>query len=667
MKSRGLREAVISGIPFPLREGGIVRFLSVKHCFSGRWGTISVLVVFLLVLMAAFHTDLLAQESSGADAVASEEPVTIEAYSSRTAIAPGEDFRVLIKFIIDEGWHINSDRPFQEYLIPTNVVMNEESPFQTKKITYPAGEKMTFAFSPDEPLSVYSGAVWAELDVAPFLNAAAGSALLEIDVTSQACNDRLCLAPTTQTLAIPVTIDPGAVAGQSRHASLFAEHAAVGERGNATASPEMESAGFWAMLRNFDTTVFIDRYGFILAFVAMYILGLGLTLTPCVYPIIPITIGFFGAQSGGKWNRQLLSAGVFGIGIAISYATVGTIAALSGSLMGAVLQNAWVLVALAALCFVMGLNAFGVFELRLPGWLMGLAGGRSRSGIVGAGIMGLTMGIASAPCLAAFIISLLAFVGQRGDPVLGFSMFLTLGFGLATPFVVLGTFSGMVHKVPRSGEWLVYAKKVMGSLLFAAALYFLHTVIPGRVFSSIVLVSLVAAGLYFGFFEKTAANTLIFRIIRLVLAAIFLGTAFWWGMPSGETSSGPHVEWQPYSETALREAKEAGRPAIIDFYADWCIPCKELDKYSFSDSRVIELSRNILMVKADITRGDSPEAKALVERYGVRGVPTIVFVGSDGQEQEDLRVVQFEPAEEIRSRMERVSHQELQEVDLQLE
>jgi thiol:disulfide interchange protein DsbD len=656
MKSRGLRRSVKPGIPFPFAESNIPRSLLEKRRILGRRVMIPVLAVFLLALTAGFNPGALAQESSGPDAAVSEDPLTVEAYSSRIEAAPGEDFRVLIKLVIDEGWHINSDRPFQEYLIPTHIGLSEESLFQTKRISYPAGENKTFAFSPDEPLSVYGETVWVEMLVSPILDAA-GNAPLEVEVTSQACNDRLCLAPTTQILAIPMTIDPAAVGGSLRHSSIFARYGAGEERGEAEGRADQESVGFWTMLRNFDTSLFVERYGYILAFVAMYILGLGLTLTPCVYPIIPITIGFFGAQSAGKWTRQLLTAGIFGIGIAISYATVGTVAAFSGSLMGAILQNVWVLVALAALCFVMGLNAFGVFELRLPGWLMGLAGGRSRSGIVGAGAMGLTMGVASAPCLAAFIISLLAFVGQKGDPVLGFSMFLTLGLGLATPFVVLGTFSGMVHKVPRSGEWLVYAKKVMGTLLFAAALYFLHTVIPDRAFSSLVLVSLVAAGLYFGFFEKTPVKSVIFRIIRLALAALFLGIAFWWGMPSGETSSGPHVDWQPYSETVLQQAEEAGQPAIIDFYADWCIPCKELDKYSFSDSQVVELSRDVVMMKADITRGDSPEAKELIKRYDVKGVPTIVFIGPDGQERRDLRVVQFESAEEIRSRIEKLAPQ----------
>ncbi len=620
--------------------------------------------IILLLLLGDVYPGARAEEKSKPDVVVAGNPVTVGGFFSDLEISPGDTFRLLLRLTIDGEWHVNSSAPIQDYLIPTAVSLDEDSDFIVEEIFYPAGKRMTFAFSPDEPLSVYGDVVWIKMLFASSENAGIGIAPVRVSVTTQACNDRMCLAPATQILSFPIEIDPTAVSAGIRHASLFEAHGPGAKTTLSTPAekpgswgglPDTEALGFWAMLRDFDTTAFVNRYGYMLAFIAMYILGLGLTLTPCVYPIIPITIGFFGAQSGGRWTRQLLVAGVFGVGIAISYAAVGTVAALSGSIMGAALQSIWVLVALATLCIIMGLNAFGAFELRLPGWFMNLAGGGSRKGIVGAAVMGLTMGIASAPCLAAFIISLLAFVGQKGDPILGFSMFLMLGLGLATPFVALGTFSGMVHKIPKSGEWLVYAKKVMGSLLFAAALYFLSTIIPGSIFNSIVLVSLVAAGLYFGFFEKTPVRTIAFRAVRIALGAVFLGVSLWWGMPSGEIAPGSGISWQPYSETALDQAKESGRPVVIDFFADWCIPCKELHKFSFSDQRVIQLSKDFTMLKADVTRGSSPEVKALLKQYSIRGVPTIVFIGSDGREREDLRIVQFENAGEVLSRFQKLS------------
>ena len=619
--------------------------------------------IILLLLLGDVYPGARAEGKSKPDVVVAGNPVTVGGFFSDLEISPGETFQLLLRLTIDGEWHVNSSAPLQDYLIPTAVSLDENSDFIVEEIFYPAGKRMTFAFSPDEPLSVYGDVVWIKMLLASSENARIGIAPVKVSVTTQACNDRMCLAPATQILSFPIEIDPAAASAEIRHASLFEAHSLgtkttlstpAEEPGSRGGLPGTEAVGFWAMLRDFDATAFVNRYGYILAFIAMYILGLGLTLTPCVYPIIPITIGFFGAQSGGRWTRQLLVAGVFGVGIAISYAAVGTVAALSGSIMGAALQNIWVLVALATLCIIMGLNAFGAFELRLPGWFMNLAGGSSRKGIIGAAVMGLTMGIASAPCLAAFIISLLAFVGQKGDPILGFSMFLMLGLGLATPFVALGTFSGMVHKIPRSGEWLVYAKKVMGSLLFIAALYFLSTIIPGSIFNSIVLVSLVAAGLYFGFFEKTPVRTIAFRAVRTALGAVFLGVSLWWGVPSGEIVPGSGINWQPYSETALDLAKESGSPVVIDFFADWCIPCKELHKFSFSDQRVIQLSKDIVMLKADVTRGSSPEVKSLLKQYSIRGVPTIVFIGSDGREQQDLRIVQFENAGEVLSRFQKL-------------
>lgn len=613
-------------------------------------------VVFSTILVGVAVSSVNAQDGYKADASSKNDPITVEAFLSRLQAAPDDDIYALVRMSIDEEWHVNSHVPIQDYLIPTTVQVEDSLLFKPITISYPPGKKVIFAFSPDEPLSVYSKTVeyWMRLKIDR--EAAAGVFDLNIDVTAQACNDRMCLAPLTEVLTIPIKIDPSYSGGETRFSELFnSMPGAAGELSEGKSENGEGEETFWLMLRNFDATAFVGKYGYILAYIAMYILGLGLTLTPCVYPIIPITIGFFGTQAGGRWSRQLLTATVFGVGIAISYATVGTAAAFTGSLMGAALQSMWVLIGLAALCVAMGFNAFGVFEIRLPGWLTVLTSSGSRRGLIGAAVMGLTMGVASAPCLAAFIISLLAFIGQKGDPVLGFTMFLVLGLGLATPFIALGTFSGMINKIPKSGGWMVYAKKLMGSLLFAAALYFLNTVIPDRYFYSLVLVSLVAAGLYFGYFETTPAKSIFFRVFRGIVGIAFIGAAFWWGLPSAETISHSGIDWQPYSPEAVEQAKSMGRPVVIDVFADWCIPCKELDKSSFSDPRVISKARQFAMFKADLTRGNSPESKEVRRLYDIKGVPTVIFINADGHELQDLRVVQFEPADEILMRFEELS------------
>ena len=569
-----------------------------------------------------------------------------------------------LRLSVEGGWHINSNKPYDDYLIPTSVDLADSSAVRIAKIEYPEGKPIKFAFSPTEPLSVYDKISWIKLQLSVNKDHASGVATIPIEVTTQACNDRSCVAPATQTLNIPLEIDPNASTSTINHRDLFESMGFLAQTSTNTAppanvsqvpldqAPTTSSGGFWSSLRNFKADTFVKNHGYILAFIAMYLLGLGLTLTPCVYPIIPITIGYFGSQSSGKWTRQLAMASVFGLGIALSYATVGTIAALTGSIFGAALQSKWVLMGLSAVCLVMALNAFGLYEFQLPGWLSNMAGGGSRSGIAGAGLMGLTMGIAAAPCLAAFIVSLLAFVGQKGDPVLGFTMFLILGLGLATPFIILGTFSGMISKVPKSGGWLVYAKKVMGALLIGAALYFLNPVLPGAIHHALVTIALVAGALYFGIYEPSKGRTWKFVAIRYVIGIILLASAFWWDIPAkgtgGNEASG--IAWQPYSDTLLQQAKANNQPVIVDFGANWCIPCKELDKNSFSDPRVIAASKNYVMLRVDLTEMSSPISRDLIKRFVIKGVPTVVFIGANGEENSSLRIMQYEPPDDVLSR-----------------
>jgi thiol:disulfide interchange protein DsbD len=601
-----------------------------------------------------------AQETALPDSKSDVDPVAVEAYASHSKATVGQEISVAVKITIDNGWHVNSNRPNEDFLIPTELTLADSAKFEIAGIDYPDGKSVKLDFSPDMPLSVYDNDVWITARFRARGDIALGAATIPVQVTTQACDDRSCVAPTTHELPVAVEIVSNVTDSAVKNDSLFkslglsiGQTAPPSQAQEPIAQPETQPVkpGFWAMLKNFNADDFVGRYGYILAFIAMYILGLGLTLTPCVYPIIPITIGYFGSQASGKMSRQFAMASVFGLGIAISYAIVGTIAAFSGSLMGAALQNPAVLVGLAALCFVMGLNAFGVFEITLPGWLMGITSGGSRKGIAGAALMGLTMGIAAAPCLAAFIVSLLAFIGQKGDPVLGFSMFFILGLGLATPFVALGTFSGLVSKAPRAGGWMVYAKKIMGALLFAATLYFLNTVLPKPLHTSLVVIALTAAGLYFGFFENTPAKTWRFKVVRYLFAVIFIGGAIWYNTPSHVTAeSTGGIAWQKYTDSALAQAKADSRPIVIDFYADWCIPCKELDKFSFSDPRVIETSRDVAMLKADLTKGNTPEVKKMIADYGIKGVPTIVFINADGDEIRNLRINQFEKADIVLAR-----------------
>jgi thiol:disulfide interchange protein DsbD len=346
-----------------------------------------------------------------------------------------------------------------------------------------------------------------------------------------------------------------------------------------------------------------------------------------------LTVGYFGRQSSGSRGRLFGLAGVYVLGMATMYSILGVAAALSGRLFGSVLQNPWVLSAIAATLVAMALSMFGAWEIRMPTSLMNRAG--ARSGAAGAFGMGLFVGVVAAPCIGGFIVGLLAFVAARQDPFLGFLFFFTLSIGLGLPYLFLAAYSGRLARLPRAGEWMEGVKKIFGWVLLAMAAYFLRSVIP-RPYGKWLLPAVLVIG---------AVAILVTRLglrwpVKAGAAAVLVGIAIFFV---------PHElkGWQPYAPEAIG----AGRPVIIDFSADWCLPCLELEKKTFSDPRVAGALARRGLLKADMTKIGSPEAVALAEKFGILGVPTIIFLDGAGKERPDLRLVGFENAERFLERL----------------
>jgi thiol:disulfide interchange protein DsbD len=395
----------------------------------------------------------------------------------------------------------------------------------------------------------------------------------------------------------------------------------------------------------------------------VFLAGLALNLTPCVYPLIPITISYFGGQTEGKKGKLLGHAIIYVFGMAITYSILGVIAALTGSLFGAALQNPYVLVAIALILIALALSMFDLYEIRVPTFLSNFAGG-AKQGYFGTFFMGLTVGIVAAPCIGPFVLALLTFVGEQGDMILGFSMFFILALGLGFPFLLLALFSGSIHKMPRSGAWMVWVRKIFGFILVAMAIYFLQPLFPNLLLYSLSLaLTMLLGGIYMAWIESTQSRGKIFPVIRnligiifFLLAVIFASNGFTSYVndritenPStaANSPSAGRINWLPFSDEKLAEAVEKNRPVMIDFYADWCLPCKELDKFTFSQSEVIELSRNFQMLKVDLTRANDPVSRELAIRFQVKGVPTLVFLSAQGIELSDLRVVGFKEKEDF--------------------
>lgn len=370
--------------------------------------------------------------------------------------------------------------------------------------------------------------------------------------------------------------------------------------------------------------------------------GLALNLTPCVYPMIPITVSFFGGRVAQEKPSQikLVAHGLcYLLGLVLTNSILGVVAALTGGLMGAMLQSPIVLTGIAGVLILFATSLFGLWEIRLPGALNKVAG-KSFSGYFGSLFMGLTLGVVAAPCIGPFVLGLLTWVASIGDPWLGFLVFFTLSLGLGLPLFVLAIFSGQLQHLPRAGGWMIWVRKLMGWVLVGMAVYFMRPIIPGGLENALPIIVALAAGLHLGWIDKNQASFKIFPWLKTTVGTVCLVFAASWA--TSWAIQGPGVKWNQYSEQLLHDAVVQNKPVIIDFYAEWCAPCREFDEIVFHHPDVVmQGEKDFIMVKVDVTKGGNLFHEQLLKQYDVKGVPTIVFLDAKGAERTDLRLVDF--------------------------
>lgn len=412
-----------------------------------------------------------------------------------------------------------------------------------------------------------------------------------------------------------------------------------------------------------------------LALILVLFGGFLTALSPCVYPLIPITLSILGARQSTSHLRGFAIAGTYVLGMVILYSALGVGFAAAGVLAGSMLQSPLVTLGFAALCLTMAASMFGAFEVRLPSGLQTKLSQAGGSGFKGAFVMGLVAGIIAAPCTGPVLSFILTLIARDGSLVKGAALMVVYALGMGAPFLVLGTFSTAISRMPKSGRWMEVVKGIFGLLMIGAGFYYLRLGFPAfaELFAplgrrawlgpALIVVGFAVGALHLSFkISKGPEKARKALGVALSVTGIAAFLAWTDAGPREVAGEAPPISWQVVKaddraqatfDTALAAAKAACKPVMIDFFAEWCLACKELDHKTYLVDAVRAEARRFSSIKIDAT-DEHPQIEELQKRFGVVGLPTIVFVDKKGRVLQDPLITGFIDGEAYAKVMKRI-------------
>ncbi len=479
---------------------------------------------------------------------------------------------------------------------------------------------------------------------------------LKLAVTSQGCADiGVCYPPQVQTVEVKMAALGAAAAPAS--GAQFGGREVRGGPGIVS-----DEARFEALLSG----------NFLLMLAAFFGAGILLTFTPCVLPMIPILSGIIVGEGRAIAKAHAFALSVtYVLGMALTYTAIGILAALTGTLLSAALQNPWVLGAFAAIFVALAASMFGFYDLQLPAVFhsrLAAASRRLKGGeIVGVALMGMLSALIVSPCVAAPLAGALLYISQTRDVVLGGAALFSLALGMGVPLVAVGVTEGAL--LPRSGHWMKAVKQFFGFMLLGLAIWIVAPVIPAAAHMAAWAVLFIIGAMYlraldplpvdasgFARFWKGVGVIALLSGAALVIGALSgsrdvlqplagLRVAETTGVPAVPGAPADPVRFERVSTVAELDArlKTVNQPVMLDFYADWCVTCKEMERFTFSDPKVRAELAQMVLLQVDVTR-NSPEDQQLLKRFRLFGPPGIVFFDRGGREIPGLRVIGFQSA-----------------------
>jgi len=559
--------------------------------------------------------------------------VEVDVIHSQDKYPAGGSYPILFKMRIASSLYIHGSQESGKDLIPSVFSFPKSPEVRITDIQFPSPAKKKFDYS-DEAVDIFSGEILVRAMLKISKKAPSGNLSIGGRLSYQACALKFCMPPEDVPVPVNLSIVPAEAAVKHLNKEMFKP-----EKGPSTSDRQFHGFGVGA--------------GFWLTLVGLFIGGMALNLTPCIYPLIPITVSYFGGMSDRIRGRTIIHGLLYISGLAITNSLLGLTASLTGSMLGVLLQNPIVLMLVSGFLFFLALSFFELWELQLPSGLTRLAS-KNFGGYFGTFFMGLTLGIVAAPCLGPFMLGLLTYVAKMGEPFLGFLYFFVLSIGMGLPLAVLAVFSDALKKLPLSGGWLMWIRKGFGWGLVGMAAYILLPLISAPSADTTIIASIIGmAAVHLGFLDRTEGTLAFFPYFKKGFGVILLCTAavvFWFGF-SGTDGKG--IQWVAYDPALLSEAAQEKKPVILDFYADWCVPCKKLEKQVFSDPEVVDLSHHFVTIRLDMTK-EHPYQDELHRRYQIRGFPTIVFINRDGVTERELRIESFVNRDVVLDRMKKI-------------
>ncbi len=390
----------------------------------------------------------------------------------------------------------------------------------------------------------------------------------------------------------------------------------------------------------------LETHGAVVAVLMSFGFGVIASLTPCVYPMVPITVSIFGATETKSRLRGAALSGAFVLGIAALFTPMGVVSALSGKLMGSALSNQWVSLGLAALFLALAASMFGAFELALPSSLTNKLSTVGGVGFKGAFVMGLVMGLIAAPCTGPFLTGMVTVIATTKNVALGSAALFSFALGLGVIFFIAGAFA---VNLPKGGAWMMGIKWISGvGLAYMAFSYIRDKFEPirnlvnhpgygfGALAGAVLLIGLVLGIVHMMAERRKSPIAHLSKPMKLasIIPAV-AGAAMlfsWVGLNHNVDTNAPEIAWMTNEEAARAKADAEGKPMLIDFGAEWCTACKELEHETFPDSNVRTEAQKFVTLRVDATDDEDKEVIRLKDKYKVVGLPTVIMLDKTGKE-----------------------------------